>query len=195
MAGCLTLSLISKFEAKYVTNHECIFTKNKQKGTRRMNVNFINPVLASMLNVLTTMAHIEPKVGAPKIKDKNAFVQGKNITGVMSMVGSRGNASIALTFSEAAIVHIAKNMLPGEISKIDGMVIDLVGELANMVLGGAKTTLESGGYFFTLSLPTIILGSDYLIAHKTNAPIIVLPFTMPEGEFIVEAGYEEISSK
>lgn len=157
-----------------------------------MKVNFINPVLGSMLNVLSTMAHIEPKVGVPKKKDRNDIVRGKNITGVMSMVGSNGNASIALTFSEAAILHIAKKMLPGgEITKIDGTVIDLVGELANMVLGGAKSDLEKEGYFFKLSLPTIIFGSDYLIAHKTNAPIIMLPFTMPEGEFVVEAGYEE----
>jgi len=110
------------------------------------------------------------------------------------MVGRKGNASVAITFSEPAILQIAKNMLPGcEITKIDGMVIDLVGELANMVLGGAKSELENGGYFFQLSLPTIILGSDYLIAHKTSAPIIVLPFSMPEGGFTVEAGYEAIS--
>ena len=156
-----------------------------------MNVNFINPVLGSMLNVLSTMAHIEPKVGTPRRKEKNDIVHGKNITGVMSMIGSNGNASIALTFSEAAILHIAKKMLPGEITTIDGTVIDLVGELANMVLGGAKSDLEKEGYIFKLSLPTIIFGCDYLIAHKTNAPIIMLPFTMPEGEFIVEAGYEE----
>lgn len=161
-----------------------------------MNVNFINPVLMSMLNVLSTMAHIEPKVGSPKIKDKNYIIQGKNITGVMSMTGRRGNASVAITFSEATILHIAKKMLPGsEITAIDGMVIDLVGEIANMVLGGAKSHLENGGYFFSLSLPTIILGSDYLIAHKTEAPIIMLPFTMPEGEFVVEAGYEETDNK
>ena len=156
-----------------------------------MNVNFINPVIRSMLDVLSTMAHIEPKVGTPKRKDSNDIVQGKNITGIMSMVGKRGNASIALTFSEAAILHIAKKMMPSEITTIDGTVIDLVGELANMVLGGAKSDLEKEGYFFQLSLPTIIFGSDYLIAHKTNAPIIMLPFTMPEGEFVVEAGYEE----
>lgn len=140
------------------------------------------------------MAHIQPQVGVPKVKEKNAVVQGKNISGIMSMTGRRGNASIAITFSESAIVHIANAMLPGEISSIDGNVIDLVGELANMVLGGAKSELENGGYYFSLSLPTIILGTDYLIAHKTNAPILVLPFSMPEGEFIVEAGYEEINS-
>ena len=156
-----------------------------------MNVNFINPVIRAILDVLSTMAKIEPKVGTPKRKDKNDIVHGKNITGVMSMIGTKGNASIALTFSESAILHIAKNMLPSEITTIDGMVIDLVGELANMVLGGAKSNLEKEGYSFQLSLPTIIVGHDYLIAHKTNAPIIMLPFTMPEGEFVVEAGYEE----
>ncbi len=158
-----------------------------------MNVNFINPVLGSILDVLSTMAHIEPEVGSPKRKGKHDVVHGKNITGVISMVGRRGNASIALTFSEAAILHIAKKMLPSEITTIDGIVIDLVGELANMVLGGAKRDLENRGYSFQLSLPTIIFGCDYLIAHKTNAPIIMLPFTMPEGEFVVEAGYEEVN--
>jgi chemotaxis protein CheX len=158
-----------------------------------MNVNFINPVLKSVLNLLSTMAHIDPKVGAPIVKNKNTIIPGKNISGLMSMIGRKGNASIAITFSEAAILHIAKKMLPGEVSKIDGMVIDLVGELANMVLGGAKSELENGGYYFKLSMPTIIFGTDYLIAHKVDAPIIMLPFSMPEGEFFVEAVYEEIS--
>lgn len=156
-----------------------------------MDVNFINPVLRSVLNVLSTMAHIEPQVGAPRKKGEYEVSPGKNISGLMSMTGRKGNASIALTFSESAILHIAKNMLPGEITRIDGMVIDLVGELANMALGGAKSELETGGYYFNLSLPTMILGNDYLIAHKTNAPIIILPFSMPEGGFTIEAGYEE----
>ncbi|MDO8811802.1 MAG: hypothetical protein Q7J38_07225, partial [Gallionella sp.] len=54
--------------------------------------------------------------------------------------------------------------------------------------------LEKEGHFFQLSLPTIILGCDYLVAHKTNAPIIILPVTMPEGEFVVEAGYEAVGN-
>jgi chemotaxis protein CheX len=140
------------------------------------------------------MAHIKPVAGTPKKKELNEIVHGKNISGLMSMMGRKGNASIALTFSEGAILHIAKNMLPSEITTIDGMVIDLVGELANMVLGSAKGELENGGYLFQLSLPTIIFGSDYLIAHKINAPIIRLPFTMPEGDFMVELGFEEFSN-
>ena len=107
------------------------------------------------------------------------------------MVGKKATASIAFTFTEAAILHIARKMLPGEITTIDGVVIDLTGELANMVLGGAKSDLEERGFLFQLSLPTIIVGTDYLIAHRTKAPIIMLPFSMPEGDFFVEASYKE----
>jgi chemotaxis protein CheX len=162
-----------------------------------MKVNFINPVLKSTLIVFSTMAHIEPEVGSPEVKKNLHAVEGKNITGLMDMVGPKGKASIALTFSEPAILLIAKNMMPPDSvgNAIDGMVIDLVGELANMVLGGAKSELENEGYLFKLSLPTIIFGSDYLITHKTNTPIIRLPFTMPVGEFFLEAGYEEISGQ
>lgn len=156
-----------------------------------MDVQFVNPVIAAVLNVLKTMARIEPKPGLPKRKDRNDVVQGKNVTGLMTMVGDKAVASIALTFTEAAILHIASNMLPTKPSQIDGVVIDLAGELANMVLGSAKTGLEEKGFSFQLSLPTIIMGSDYLIAHKTKAPIIILPFTMPEGDFFLEVSYED----
>jgi chemotaxis protein CheX len=160
-----------------------------------MKVNFINPVLKSTMIMFSTMAHIEPKVGAPMMKKNSQPVQGKNITGLMDMIGTKGKASIALTFSEKAILLIANKMMPPDspTASIDGMVIDLVGELANMVLGGAKSELENEGYLFQLSLPTIIFGSDYLITHKTNAPIIMLPFTMPEGGFFIDASYEEVN--
>lgn len=156
-----------------------------------MDVQFVNPVIAAVLNVLKMMARIEPKPGTPKKKDRNAPVQGKNVTGLISMVGNKASASIALTFTENAILHIAKNMLPTAPSQIDGVVIDLAGELANMVLGSAKTELDNKGFTLQLSLPTIIMGTDYLIAHKTKAPIITLPFTMPEGDFFLEVSYED----
>lgn len=155
-----------------------------------MDVQFVNPVIASVLNVLKMMARIDPKPGTPKRKDRNQIVPGKNVTGLMNMVGDKATASIALTFTEAAILHIAANMLPTKPTQVDGVVIDLAGELANMVLGGAKTGLEEKGYSFQLSLPTIIMGTDYLIAHRTKAPIIILPFTMPEGDFFLEVSYE-----
>lgn len=166
-----------------------------------MEAQFINPVIGAVLEVLATMAQLQPKAGTPQKKNIDEPVHGKNITGVMSMTGKkeihaavsrRVAASIAITFSEAAILHIAKKMMPMEITRIDGIVIDLAGEIANMVMGTAKRGLEEKGYVFQMSLPTIIVGSDYLIAHKIKSTIIMLSFSMPEGDFFVEVGYEEM---
>ena len=161
-------------------------------GELIMDVNIINPVITSMINILSTMAHIVPIAGKPELKSKNNLVQGKHITGLMNMTGPKARASIALTFPEAAILHIANKMLPQDIQRIDGLTIDLAGELANMVLGSTKGILEEKGMIFDLSLPTIIVGSEYLIAHRTDAPVIILPFSIPEGTFFVEASYETI---
>mgnify|MGYP000193827348 CR=1 FL=1 len=158
-----------------------------------MDVNLINPVLKSILNVLSTMAHIEPTPRRPKLKGKNDIIYGKHITGLIGMTGAEARISIALTFTEASILHIANKMLPNSFQQIDGVVIDLAGEIANMVLGGVKGELEEKGLSFNLSLPTIIVGNEYLIAHRTDAPIILLPFSMPEGEFFVEASYEPLT--
>ncbi len=155
-----------------------------------MDVSIINPVITSILSVLSTMAHIDPVAGKPKLKNKSDLVYGKHITGLISMTGPQARASVALTFPENAILYIANNMLPNEASQIDGVVIDLAGELANMVLGGTKGIMEEKGMMFDLSLPTIIVGNEYMIAHVTNSPIIVLPFKMPQGDFFVEAGFE-----
>ena len=156
-----------------------------------MDVKFINPVLKSVFNLFTTMAQLQPTSGTPRMKQGVEAVSGKHVTGLISMEGKTARASVAITFSEPAILHIAGKMLPGEHTEIDAMVMDLAGELSNMVIGGAKGYLESEGYWFQLSLPTIILGSDYLIAHKTDAPVIVIPFSFDEGEFFVEVSYEE----
>lgn len=157
-----------------------------------MKVNFINPVIQSTLEVLSTMAELEPKAETLRKKDPTIPIKGKHITGLMGMTGDNAYASIALTFSEPVIIHIAQRMLPTNPTEINGTVIDLAGELANMVMGGAKTALEKEGYSFTLGLPTIIVGNEYLIAHRTKAPIVQVPFTMTEGTFYIEASYQSL---
>lgn len=157
----------------------------------RMKVNFINPVLKSIIDVLSVMAQLEVEAGKPRKKRDDEYVQGRHVTGLMSMISSDAKASVALTFTEPVILEIANKMMPSIApTVVDGMVIDLVGELANMVSGSAKAYLEREKYIFDLSLPTVIVGSDYLIAHKTKAPVIYLPFTTASGEFFVEATYE-----
>ncbi len=156
-----------------------------------MDAKFINPVLQSVLNVLSTMAQIDAKPGKPVIKD-NISAQGE-VTGYMTMQSPQANGSMAITFSKPAILDITKRMLGETHDDIDEIVLDMTGELANMAVGGAKNILIEQGYDFDMSLPSVLSGSDsgYDIKHLEDAPTIIMPFDTDAGKFYIEACFKE----
>ena len=59
-----------------------------------------------------------------------------------------------------------------------------IGELANMVAGGAKSQFE--GLDISVSLPNVILGKNHYISGSKNAPRIIIPCTSDAGKFYME---------
>jgi chemotaxis protein CheX len=158
-----------------------------------MDVQFINPVLNAIKNTLQQMASLNNmSIGKPQVI-RNYQVACGIVTGIMTMSSEKSHASIALTFSESAILSIASKLLPENHNSVNGIVGDLVGELANIVMGDAKRQLEEKDLIFQMSLPIIIIGREHLIAHKANAPVIRVPFSTQAGEFCVEAVYEKLN--
>ena len=152
-----------------------------------MNVDFINPFLSSMTNVLVTMASLSPKVNGPKIKADN--LPPGDITGIITMSSPKAIGTLALSFTKEVILHIATNMLDDKFTEIDDEVADLVGELTNMVTGGAKSLLESKGYDFDMTTPTVIRGQGQKVSHGEGT-VIVIPFNTDVGDFYVEVCFK-----
>ena len=148
-----------------------------------MDVRFINPFLNGTLNVLRTMAFVEPKPGKPYLK-KNNLASG-DVSGIIGLTGS-ATGSMALSFSEGAILKVASNMLGEEIREINNDITDAVGEITNMVSGAARKELESIGLTVTAAIPTVVAGKDHLIKHVLGGPSIVIPFEIEEGLFAVD---------
>ena len=153
-----------------------------------MDVRFINPVLDAMRNVLGAMARVEVRAGTPSLKrDQDALGE---VTGLMNLTGPKARISVAITFPEVVIERIAAQMLPPDAPRTRGNLADLAGELANMVAGSAKSTLEENGSPFELPLPIIILGKGHMITHRCHGPTILLPFSTDLGGYYVEVCYE-----
>ena len=154
-----------------------------------MDARFINPVLNSLINILVTMAQMTPpKTGKPTLK-KDVLAPGV-VTGIIDMVGKQATGSIAVSFSKPVALDLTKRMLRLEQDHVDAQVEDLVGEIANMVAGGAKSALEGDGYNFDMSLPRIVAGDQHQVEHKVTGPTIILPFNTDSGEFYVEICFE-----
>jgi chemotaxis protein CheX len=154
-----------------------------------MNVEFINPFLESIINVLATMANTEAQPDKPFLKiEKSA--KG-DVTGIIGLMGEKAKGSLAITFTEPAILHIASKMLGENIQKVDASIADCVGEITNMVTGGAKKILSEKGYVFDMAIPSTIIGKNHLITHKTSGKIICIPFKTAAGSFFVEVCFSE----
>ena len=154
-----------------------------------MNVEFINPFLTAIMNVLSTMAMMEVNPGKPYIK-KNEVACG-DVTGIIGMASDQAKGTLAVTFTEPVIREITKRMLGEDISEIDDTVCDMVGEITNMVTGGAKSQLSEKGYHFDMAIPSVIAGKNHIIHHKSKAPIVIVPFKTDAGDFFIEICFEE----
>lgn len=154
-----------------------------------MDVRYINPLLESVLNVLGTMANLQPKVGKPTIKPDN-IARGE-VSGMMSMQGLDARASMAISFTSPVICDIVKRMLREDISEVNDTARDLTGEIANMVVGGAKNIFINQGYDFDMSLPSVVSGKDHLIQHLFKGRTMLVPLTIEAGNFFIEICFEE----
>ncbi len=148
-----------------------------------MDVQFINPFLEGTINVIRTMAFIEPRAGKPFLKNGD-YAKG-DISGIIGIAGSvRG--SFALSFSEGCIVKLVSNMLGEEISIINDDIKDAVGEITNMVSGAARQKLDQMGISLTAALPTVVTGKGHSIVHLLGGPSLVIPFETDYGPFFAD---------
>ncbi|MGE3540117.1 MAG: chemotaxis protein CheX [Candidatus Tectimicrobiota bacterium] len=150
-----------------------------------MNVEFINPFLEAATKVLSTMAFTQATPGKPFLKNKTPLSQG-DVSGIVGLTG-RLNGSMAVSFSEPAILEIVSNMF-GEVCKdINDEVRDAVGEISNMISGDARRILAEKGYECQSAIPTVIDGKDHKICHTIAGPVLVMPFTIgAEKPFFIE---------
>ncbi|AVI66498.1 chemotaxis protein CheX [Shewanella sp. NKUCC05_KAH] len=153
-----------------------------------MNVNFINPFLQSLLNVISTMASMDLTPGKPQIKVDN-LAKG-DVSGLIGLVGPQTKGSLSITFEQKLVLQIMQNMLGENPGKINEEVTDLVGEITNMVTGGAKNLLGQKGYEFEMATPMVVSGKGHTISHKANGTKIIMPFTSPHGTAYIEICFE-----
>jgi len=148
-----------------------------------MDVRYINPFLEGTVEVLKTMAFIEPRPGKPYLKTGNN-AQG-DITGIIGLTG-KVKGSLALSFSEACILKIVSNMLGEDKVKIDHEIKDAVGEITNMVSGVARKKLEALGLLVIAAIPTVVAGKDHSVSHVLGGPSLIIPFETDSGAFVVD---------
>ena len=153
-----------------------------------MNVGYVNPFLSSLVNVLSTMANTTIVPGQPRIK-KDEVARG-DVSGLIGMIGPQTKGSFSVSFEESLALEIMNRMLGEKPKTINEEVTDMVGEITNMVTGGAKRILGEKGYEFSMATPVVVSGKGHTITHKCDGPKILMPFDSDFGKVHIEVGFD-----
>lgn len=154
-----------------------------------MRVEFINPFLSSMLNVMSTMAQMELTPEKPKLKTTE--ISMGDVSGLIGMVSPQAKGSLSITFDAPLALATMKNMVGEAPDEVNDEITDLVGEITNMVTGGAKRMLSEKGFEFDMATPIVVSGKDHTIHHKSKGPVVVLALRGEHGKAYIEFSFDE----
>jgi chemotaxis protein CheX len=128
------------------------------------------------------------KAGAPR--KKNDELARGDVSGLIGMVGPQTRGSFSITFDKNLALEIMRRMLGEAPETINEEVTDMVGEITNMVTGGAKRMLAEKGYDFNMASPVVVSGPSHTISHKTDSTKLLMPFESEYGRATIEICFE-----
>jgi chemotaxis protein CheX len=148
--------------------------------TAPVNSQIVLPFVQSVRAVLSSMAGVVTTVGKPYLK-----VDSHHKHNVSAIIGFSGDVigSMVISLQSGTAVSIASAFAGVEVEAESPDFSDAIGELANMIAGGAKKDL---GGRATITCPTVVMGEGLRTARLHGVPCIVIPCSTAAGEFVVE---------
>ena len=153
-----------------------------------MDVKMINPFIEATLRSLEMMASISAEKTGLELRDDH--ITAYEISSIIGITGET-SGSVVISMPERLACKIASNMLMEEITVMNRMVEDAIGEIGNIVVGDARRSLMQEGFNLTISIPTVVIGAGHRISRPGNIPCIAIPFTTEYGDFEVNVGLQE----
>ena len=149
-----------------------------------IEIDYINPVIEALESAFETMlGHSIQRTGLG-LKENNCALHP--VSGIIGVSG-KAVGTIVLSMAHEVAQKAAGTMLMMEIDETSDDVLDAVGELTNMVAGGAKAKLEA--FQLHMSLPNVLCGDNCRLHFPANAHPITIPFKCDWGQLALEIGF------
>lgn len=157
-----------------------------------MKAEYINPFIESAFVVFATMIKLEPVKENLYLKDDNKTTY--DISGIIGIVGDLAG-SVVISLPEDLALKIVSNFLGEEKSVLDHEVIDGIGEILNMIAGGAKKIFSDRHKIrFKISVPSVIVGKNHSINRPSDLKFIGINFSVDKKLFSIEVSIKDEAS-
>jgi len=158
----------------------------KQRTGESTRVEYLNPFISSIIHVFDAMLHVRivrqtPFIGVNALPDNE-------VSGIIGLTGKARGAAVVSLGRETAI-RCTERLLGERPTTVSAQVVDAVGEIANIVAGGAKAQMQQ--LELRVSLPSIIIGKNHLINFPAKVIPVCIPFQCDWGPVSLQVGLKE----
>jgi chemotaxis protein CheX len=151
-----------------------------------MDAAYIKPFIASIQNVFSTMLQLQVTVQAPYLKAADSPTQ--DISGIIGMSGDVVG-SVVLSFPTSAAENVVALFCGQRLTAGTPDFADAIGELVNMVCGGAKALFRDKKV--SISCPSVVIGAGHTVARQSDVPCVVIPCATDCGTLNIEVSIKE----
>ena len=152
-----------------------------------MDAGYITPFVKSIQNVFSTMLQLPVTVNDPAIKTGNS--PSHDVSGIIGMSGDV-TGSVVLSFKMETAEAVVALFCGERLEKDNADFADAIGELVNMVCGGAKAMFNEKQKV-SISCPSVIVGSGHGVCLPSDIPCVLIPCMTDCGEFVIEVAIRE----
>jgi chemotaxis protein CheX len=143
----------------------------------------LDALVQSTLSLFSSMCALDLEQIA--VEDQAGRAAGYDLSGIVSLSG-KIRATIAVSLDKSLAFAATESFLGTRPDEINGDVVDLVGELTNMIGGNAKDRFALKGV--NLGLPTVVAGQGHYVAFESGLDRSHLQFQSQFGRLHIELG-------
>ncbi len=153
-----------------------------------MRIDYIEPFIEELMNVLGQVTDLKIEPGIPSLTNADTPMMG-----VAVVIGLAGSVygRVIMDMTEDVALDIASQMNGEEITVLDEMALSTLGELGNMVTGSVLSRLETLGFDFDITPPTVFTGTNMKLFSAANVEALSLPLVLEKGRFEMNVSVKE----
>jgi chemotaxis protein CheX len=149
----------------------------------------VRGIEAAAVEVCSVMLGEDVRPGAARLESMESE-QAEGLVALVGMTGPLvGTGSISCDAKLAC--RLAGAMWSDEFAAVDASVLDALGEIANMIIGNIKASIEEQAGPMWLSVPTVVYGRNFVTHGISKQPCTMVPFTCGNGELAVRVNLAE----
>lgn len=155
-------------------------------------IDFSKPFIDASKKIYETMVFTKLENQKPSIKKDN--VSSGDISAVLGLAGEVDHegsrreyrAMLVLSWPYETYYKIASAMLMEEYTEYSDEIVDVGGEICNMIMGNAKRDLTALGFTTNMAIPSMIQGPNHTINYPKGTTVIVIPINSAHGTMFME---------